>query len=132
MPAPKHRKYTRRQLSRVLLINALKSALPIEQICRLLSYINGALDDEGDDTIDDTQLYSAFLSLARRVELEGFPKPQLLPPMVEESLTDYTEAVPGAKARIAEVLVIVLKAWRSAQLQADALRMVRALPETVS
>lgn len=132
LPAPKHRKYTRRQLSRVLLINALKSALPIEQICRLLSYINGALDDEGDDTIDDTQLYSAFLSLARRVELEGFPKPQLLPPMVEESLADYKEAVPGAKARIAEVLVIVLKAWRSAQLQADALRMVRALPETVS
>lgn len=132
LSAPKHRKYTRRQLSRVLMINALKSALPIEQICRLLSYINGALDDEGDDTIDDTKLYSAFLSLARKVELEGFPKPQLLPPMVEESLTDYTEAVPGAKARIAQVLVIVLKAWRSAQLQADALQMVHALPETVS
>ena len=46
---PKQRKYTRRQLSRILMINALKSTLSIEQICKLLSYINGALDDEGDD-----------------------------------------------------------------------------------
>ena len=50
---PKQRKYTRRQLSRILMINALKSTLSIEQICKLLSYINGALDDEGDDTIDE-------------------------------------------------------------------------------
>ena len=58
---PKQRKYTRRQLSRILMINALKSTLSIEQICKLLSYINGALDDEGDDTIDDTELYGAFV-----------------------------------------------------------------------
>ena len=61
---PKQRKYTRRQLSRILMINALKSTLSIEQICKLLSYINGALDDEGDDTIDDTELYGAFVLVA--------------------------------------------------------------------
>ena len=35
LSAPKQRKYTRRQLSRVLIINALKSALPIDQIGQL-------------------------------------------------------------------------------------------------
>lgn len=127
LPPPQQRKYTRRQLSRILTINALKSALSIDQICRLLSYINGALDDEGDDTIDDTQLYSAFVSLARSVTREGFPTPEEMTPMLESSLSAYTEPVPGAKARIEEVLRIMITAWRSAQLQTDAQCMLRAL-----
>ena len=68
---PKQRKYTRRQLSRILMIDALKNTLSIEQICKLLSYINGALDDEGDDTIDDTELYSAFVLAAGDVQKHG-------------------------------------------------------------
>lgn len=125
---PQQRKYTRRQLSRILMINALKSALSIEQICRLLRYINGALDDEGDDTIDDTQLYSVFVTLARTVTREGYPAPDAVGPMLENALAAYEEPTPGAKKRIAEVLRIMLTAWRSAQLQAEAQSMLRELP----
>lgn len=128
LSAPQQRKYTRRQLSRVLLINTLKSALSIEQICRLLRYINGRLDDEGDDTIDDTQLYSAFVTLARTVTREGYPAPDEITPLLESSLAAYEEPIPGAKTRIQEVLRIMLTAWRSAQLQADAQQMLRELP----
>ena len=124
---PQQRKYTRRQLSRILLINTLKSALSIEQICKLLQYINGELDDEGDDIIDDTQLYQAFVSLAHTVTLEGFPAPHEVTPLLEQSLIHYQEPIPGAKARIQEVLRIMLTAWRSAQLQADAQRMLSEL-----
>lgn len=127
LPPPQQRKYTRRQLSRILTINALKGALSIEQICQLLSYINGALDDEGDDTIDDTQLYSAFVSLAWSVTREGFPTPEEMTPMLENSLSAYTEPIPGAKARIEQVLRIMITAWRSSQLQADAQHMLREL-----
>ena len=42
---PKQRKYTRRQLSRILMINALKSTLSIEQICKLLSEMNRLIAD---------------------------------------------------------------------------------------
>lgn len=129
LPPPKQRKYTRRQLSRILMINALKSALPIDDICRLLSYINGALDDEGDDTIDDTQLYGAFLTLARTVTREGFPDAETLLPMLESGLRDYIEPIPGAKQRIEAVLRIMLTAWRSSQLQSEALKMLGELPE---
>ena len=89
LSAPKQRKYTRRQLSRVLIINALKSALPIDQICQLLSYVNGALDDEEDDTIDDTELYNAFVVLVRAVERGGFPTANEITPLLERSLPDY-------------------------------------------
>ena len=60
---PQQKKYTLRQLCRILNINMLKSALPMEEICGLLQYINGTLDDESDDLIDDSQLYFLFLRL---------------------------------------------------------------------
>ncbi len=128
--APKQRKYTRRQLSRILIINALKNALSIDQICQLLSYVNGALDDEQDDTIDDTELYNAFVVLSCAVETNGFPAWDEIGPLLERSLPNYREPVPGAKSRVQEVLRIMLTAWRSAQLKDDAQRMLRALPKS--
>ena len=100
---PKQRKYTRRQLSRILMINALKSTLSIEQICKLLSYINGALDDEGDDTIDEMNR------------------------LIADGLKDYKESIPGAKERIEQALRIMITAWRAAQLQTKAQSMMNAL-----
>ena len=37
---PVDKRYTCRQFCRILIINMLKSALPMEKICGLLSYIN--------------------------------------------------------------------------------------------
>ena len=41
---PVKKKYNRRQLSRIIIINMLKAALPMESICWILSYVNGQLD----------------------------------------------------------------------------------------
>ena len=97
---PKQRKYTRRQLSRILMINALKSTLSIEQSCKLLSYINGALDDEGDDTIDDTELYGAFVLVAGSVQKHGLTSESEMNRLITDGLKDYKESIPGAKERI--------------------------------
>ena len=130
LPPPQGRKYTKSQFCRILTINALKSALAIEDICRLLQYVNGALDDAGDDTIDDAELYGAFVSLARVAALEGFPPPERLPALLEESLGDYQEPIPGARKRIEEVLGIMLMAWRSSELQTMAQKQLKKLPQT--
>ena len=127
LSAPQQRKYTRTQFSRILLINTLKNALSIEQICRLLQHINGELDNEADDTIDDTQLYGIFVALARQVTREGYPQADAMEQLLDRYLADYTEPMPGAKARIADVLRIMVAAWRSAQLQAEAQRLIRGL-----
>ena len=124
---PKQRKYTRRQLSRILMINALKSALSIEQICKLLSYINGALDDEGDDTIDDTELYGAFVLVAGSVQKHGLTSESEMNRLIADGLKDYKESIPGAKKRIEQALRIMITAWRAAQLQTKAQSMMNAL-----
>lgn len=124
---PKQRKYTRRQLSRILMINALKSALSIEQICKLLSHINGALDDEGDDTIDDTKLYGAFVLVAGSVQKHGLTSESEMNRLIADGLKDYKESIPGAKERIEQALRIMITAWRAAQLQTKAQSMMNAL-----
>lgn len=124
---PKQRKYTRRQLSRILMINALKSTLSIEQIRKLLSYINGALDDEGDDTIDDTELYGAFVLVAGSVQKHGLTSESEMNRLIADGLKDYKESIPGAKERIEQALRIMITAWRAAQLQTKAQSMMNAL-----
>lgn len=124
---PKQRKHTRRQLSRILMINALKSTLSIEQICKLLSYINGALDDEGDDTIDDTELYGAFVLVAGSVQKHGLTSESEMNRLIADGLKDYKESIPGAKERIEQALRIMITAWRAAQLQTKAQSMMNAL-----
>ena len=120
---PKQRKYTRRQLSRILMINALKSTLSIEQICKLLSYINGALDDEGDDTIDDTELYGAFVLVAGSVQKHGLTSESEMNRLIADGLKDYKESIPGAKERIEQALRIMITAWRAASVIRTASRV---------
>ena len=68
LTSPVGKKYSLRQLCRILNIHMLHGAMPIDRICKLLSYVNGHLDDESDDMIDDSQLYFLFVNLASHMK----------------------------------------------------------------
>lgn len=124
---PEKKKYSQRQLSRILIINMLRSALPLERICGLLQYINGHLDDEADDLIDDTQLYFLFIRLANyhRQMKDTAGREDYL----HKVLADYEEPQPGAKERVEKVLRIMITAWAASQLRQTAERMTAQLYE---
>ena len=125
LTAPKQKRYTQRQLSRIMIINMLRAALPLEQICGLLQYVNGHLDDESDDLIDDTQLYFQFVHLAayhrQMKNVQGRES------YLEKVIEKYEEPVPGAKERVEKVLRIMLTAWAASQLRLQAEAMVKDL-----
>ena len=122
---PQQKRYSLRQLCRILNINMLKSALAMEDICGLLTYINGQLDDESDDLIDDSALYFMFVRLAARVrELD---EPAERDRILDEMLTDYQEPVPGARQRVKQVLRIMLTAWVASRMRQEAERMLKNL-----
>ena len=126
LPHPQGKRYSLRQLCRILIINMLKSALPMEKICGLLSYINGQLDDESDDCIGDDELYFAFLQVASRYT--GLMEDQqALQECIRESLADNRETTPGAKERVEQVLAIMLCAWASSLLQRQAENRLAAI-----
>lgn len=122
---PQHKKYSQRQLCRIIMINMLKSALPMEDICGLLSYINGSLNDESDDMIDDSQLYFLFIKLAayhrQMHDVQGRED------FLEKILQDYQEPAPGARERVKKVLRIMMTAWAASQLRQAAEKMVDEL-----
>ncbi len=122
---PQQKKYSLRQLCRIMNINMLKSALPMEEICGLLQYINGHLDDESDDLIDDSQLYFLFIRLAL-LQKEVMTKADR-DKFLEQTLADYEEPSPGARERVRKVLRIMITAWFSAQLRRSAEKLINQL-----
>ena len=122
---PERKHYSLKQLCRIININMLKNVLPMERIVGLLSYINGDLDDESDDIIDDSRLYFMFVRLAAKAPAMNTPKGR--DECIAKELADYREPVPGAKERVAKVLAIMLTAWASAQLRQTAEQMLQEL-----
>lgn len=122
---PESKHYSLRQLCRIININMLKSVLPLERICSLLAYVNGHLDDESDDMIDDADLYFMFVRLAARSR--ELYKVENRDAVLEEELSDYQEPVPGAKKRVKEVLRIMLTAYLAARMTQEAEQMLNNL-----
>ena len=122
---PEQKRYSLNQLCRIITISMLKGVLPMDRICGLLSYVNGRLDDESDDIIDDAELYFLFLRLAAQArELDTHD--QWLR-AIDATLADYQEPIPGAKDRVAQVLQVMLTAWIAARMAQEAEKMMGAL-----
>ena len=122
---PRNKRYDMEQVCRIIIINMLKGALPLEQICSLISYINGSLTDESDDTIDDAALYFKFVSLAARARHIGGSKEW--GEAIDEVMSDYEEPIPGVKMRIVKVLRIMLTAWIASRLVLEAQQQITDL-----
>ena len=122
---PQQKRYSLNQLCRIITINMLKGVLTMEQICSLLGYINGELNDESDDIIDDSQLYFIFLHLA--TQAKDLDTREHWQEAVAQVMADYQEPFPGAKERIEKVLGIMLTAWAATRMRQEAEAMLSAL-----
>ncbi len=125
LPPPQNKRYNMEQVCRIIIINMLKGCLPLDQICSLISYINGSLTDESDDIIDDTALYFKFVSLAARARHIGGSKEW--GEAVAEVMEGYEEPYPGARDKILHVLKIMLTAWVASGLRHQVDSMIAEL-----
>lgn len=122
---PEQKRYSLNQLCRIITISMLKGVLPMDRICGLLSYINGKLDDEGDDIIDDAELYFLFLRLA--AQARDLDTHDQWNKAIAETIAAYDEPIPGAKERVSQVLRVMLTAWVAARMTQEAERMINDL-----
>lgn len=119
---PRAKRYSMNQLCRILNINMLKGALTMDRICGLLTYINGQLNDESDDLIDDSELYFLFVKLAARTE--ELRDQAAWQQEIYAVLEGFQEKQPGAKERVCRVLQIMLAAWITTNMQQETERML--------
>ena len=125
LPPPRNKRYDMEQLCRIININMLKGALALEQVCQLMTYINGSLSDESDDTIDDTVLYFMFVRLAARAR--AMDSNEDWNGALDEVMAGYREPIPGAKEKIIQVLRIMLTAWIATRMRQEAEKMFSSL-----
>ena len=122
---PRGKRYDMEQVCRIINMNLLKGTLPLEQICSLMTYLNGVLSDESDDLVDDTKLYFMFVRLAARARHIGGS--QDWDDALVQITEDYEEPVPGAREKLIRVLKIMLTVWFANTLRNAAESMIAEL-----
>lgn len=123
LPPPQGKRYCMEQLCRIINMNILKGNMNLDQIVRLMGYLNGDLADESDDLVDDTMLFFCFVRLAARIPDLRENWDQAL----EAVTSTYREPIPGAREKLEKVLKIMLTTWRANQLKAQAEQMLASL-----
>lgn len=122
LSSPVGKRYNMEQVCRIININILKGAVPLEQIIKLMAYLNGDLTDESDDLVDDTMLFFLFVKLAARARHIGGTK--AWDDALVEITEDYAEPVPGAREKLIKALRVMLTVWCANQLKLQADRML--------
>ena len=125
LSSPVGKRYNMEQVCRIININILKGNMPLEQIIKLMAYLNGDLADESDDLVDDTMLFFLFVKLAARARHIGGTK--AWDDALVEITEDYAEPVPGAREKLCKVLKIMLTTWIANLVKAAADRMMEEL-----
>ena len=120
---PVNKRYGRLQVARILLINLLRPAMKLEQIARLLQYVNGSVDDRTDDIIPEDRLYTLLCSIVFQLEKEKRLDREFIITLIGAQLEGYEGPVPDAKSRLEDALLLMLLNIAAAMLmqQADIL-----------
>ncbi len=116
--------YRERQVMRIILINCLRGALQLEQIPRIMQYINGSVEDESDDIITDAALYDCFCRIVVRCEkAKNFGEPFIRQVITEET-REYKPPVPDASERLSLALEAMTNAYFSGRLKERAANLI--------
>lgn len=119
---PMNKKYSKRQFCRIAFINFLKDVMQIERVTALMSYINGVLDDESDDLVDDCTLYCYFADVIGN--LPDF-RPQTVTAAVEKAALRCNGAI--CAPRLKDTLAVMATAYGAYTLKARADLMIGRL-----
>lgn len=107
---PVKKLYTKRQFCRLCIINMLKDTLRLDRIASLISYVNGRLDDESDDTVGDDWLYNYYVDMCFLLKSDFGSVEAVLDKVTE----NYKEPCRGGRERLKSVLLVMYHARVSA------------------
>ncbi len=109
---PVNKKYSKRQFCRIAFINFLKDVMQIDKVTALMEYINGALDDESDDLVDDCTLYCYFAQVIG--QLTDFRR-DTIESVVEKSVSGGGDSY--IQVRLKATLIVMATSYGAAMLR---------------
>ncbi len=107
---PVDKRYSVNHLARILIINMLRDCMKFEAIANVLSYVNGDVEDLGDDIINEGQLYLYICDAIDRYHGDT----REIDAVVKEAARDYSSPVKDARDRLETALGIFLSYYEAA------------------
>ncbi len=124
------KKYNIDQVAHILIINMLRSCIQLDRIALLLQYINGRIDDRSDDIIRDSVLYDYICRILEKLMERDVCSMASIKEVILEQISDYEEAMPGARERLANALEIIVVAYYAALIKRRSDEMLADLMST--
>jgi len=121
---PIDRKYDKDATARILLINALRNTLSLEEIKKLLNYVNGSPENDKDDIIPESELYS-FACDIRFSKNQRHPEKDNL-----KNRVIFEEKISGSKERLEKALDIISLSLLAEKALNAARDFIRKLPNS--
>jgi DNA-binding transcriptional MerR regulator len=124
---PVNKKYTINHVARILIINLLRSVMPLEKVACLLKYVNGDTEDLSDDIVDEVRLYKYICKLDELCNDLDLSSEDSVANALNACIEDYEEKISGSKEKLFNALKIVLLAYYAAKIKSKAVEMLEGL-----
>ena len=124
---PVDKRYSANHLSRIMLINMLRSVTKLENIAFIMTYINGDAECREDDSIPESQLYIYVCDILDTVDFETVLSDELLTKIIEKHIEGYSEPFAGAREKLIFGIKIILHYYAAAIIKVRADKMVDEL-----
>lgn len=115
----KGKKYNQQQVLRILLINILRGAMKLDDIAKLMEYVNGDVEDLSDDIIDEQTLYDIFCRIVFTAEDAGAFDPESVKQLIETELALSAHSVRSDIDKLKNAMFIMVLAYRNAYLKQE-------------
>ena len=116
--ATKGKKYSEKQILRILLINMLRKAMKLEDIANLMRYINGDVEDTADDIIEDILLYDILCRIIFTAEDEGAFDTDHIKSLVAREVADNTKEIADDE-KLKKAMYVMVMGYRSGCLRTE-------------
>ena len=122
--ATKGKKYSEKQVVRILLINMLRGSLRLDQIAGLMTCVNGDVEDTSDDIIADIALYDILCRIIFTAEDEGSFDTVSIKSLIDREIALCASEVnfdfKASSDILRKAMYIMVMAYRSGCLKAKA------------
>ena len=107
----KLKKYDINQIAHILIINMLRSCMQLDKIQFLIEYINGNVNDESDDIIEDAVLYDYICKILDKLMSYELCSIGSIKDVIHAETAGYHENIDGARDRLTNALEIIIVAY---------------------
>ena len=114
--SPKGKKYAEKQILRILLINMLKDSMKLEDIARLMSYVNGDVEDCSDDIIADIHLYNILCRIIFTAEDTGAFGSDNIGNLIDAEIRSHSDEIANA-VKLRKAMFVMVMGYRCGYLK---------------